>query len=72
VDVGHVEPEEGVHHVANALLKPPSVLSKESDALIKDILNNNNKDITKTNENIKTKKNLLNRNESRGTSHFLN
>ena len=57
MDVGHVEPEEGVHHVANALLKPPSVLSNENDALIKDNLSNKNKDITKTNENIKTKKN---------------
>ena len=56
MDVGHVEPEESVYHVANTLLKPPSVLSKENDALNKDILSNNNKDVTKTNENIKTKK----------------
>jgi hypothetical protein len=56
VDVCHVEPKEGVYHVANALLKPPSVLSKENDALNKDNLSNKNKDITKTNENIKTKK----------------
>jgi hypothetical protein len=70
VDVGHVEPEEGVYHVANALLKPPSVLSKENDALIKNNLSNNNKDVTKTNEKVKNI--LLNRNESKGTSLFKN
>ncbi len=43
MDVGHVEPKEGVYHVANTLLKPPSVLSNENDALIKDNLSNKNK-----------------------------